>query len=69
MSRASTRKAAVQAADKPAGGLKVEPDALGPGLREWFGSLGDYPVRAGDSSRHEVGGVRAADGPASAMVR
>jgi len=46
MSRASTRKAAVEAADKPAGGLAVEPDALGPGLREWFGSLGDYPVRA-----------------------
>ena len=46
MSRASTRKAAVQAADKPVGGLKVEPDALGPGLREWFGSLGEYPVRA-----------------------
>ena len=46
MSRASTRKAAVQAADKPVGGLKVEPDALGPGLREWFGSLGDYPVKA-----------------------
>src|SRR5512140_2757465 len=34
MSRASTRKAAVQAADKPVGGLTVEPDALGPGLRE-----------------------------------
>ena len=46
MSRASTRKAAVQAADKPVGGLQVEPAALGPGLREWFGSLGDYPVRA-----------------------
>ena len=46
MSRASTRKAAVQAADKPAADLKVEPDALGPGLREWFGSLGDYPVKA-----------------------
>ena len=45
MSRASTRKAAVQAADKPVG-LKVEADALGPGLREWFGSLGDHPVRA-----------------------
>ena len=29
MSRASTRKAAVQAADKPIGGLTVEPDALG----------------------------------------
>ena len=46
MSRASTRKVAVQAADQPVGGLKVEPDALGPGLREWFGWLGRYPVRA-----------------------
>ena len=46
MSRASTRKAAVQAADKPVGGLTVEPDALGPGLREWFGSLGNYQVGA-----------------------
>ena len=46
MSRASTRKAAVQAADKPVGGLTVEPDALGPGLRDWFGRLGDCPVRA-----------------------
>ena len=46
MTRARTRKAAVQAANKPVGGLKVEPDALGPGLREWFGWLGRYPVRA-----------------------
>jgi hypothetical protein len=46
MSRASTREAAVGAAKKPAGGLKLEPDALGPGLREWFDSLGGYPVKA-----------------------
>jgi len=46
MSRASTRKAAVQAANKPAGGLTVEPDALGPGLREWFSWLGNCPIRA-----------------------
>ena len=46
MSRASTRKAAVQAADKPIGGLTVEPDAPGPGLRDWFGSLGHYPPKA-----------------------
>jgi Flavodoxin len=46
MSRASTRKAAVQASDKPASPLTVEPDALGPGLREWFGSLGRYPVKS-----------------------
>ena len=46
MTRAVTRKAAVEAADKPVGGLTVEPDALGPGLREWFDSLGSYPVKA-----------------------
>jgi hypothetical protein len=46
MTRAVTRKAAVEAADNPAGGLTVEPDALGSGLREWFGSLGHYPVKA-----------------------
>ena len=46
MSRAATREAAVKAADKPAGGLQVEPDAPGPGLRGWFGSLGHYPVKA-----------------------
>jgi len=45
MTRARTRQAAVRAADKPAGGLTVEPDALGPGLREWFGWLGRHPVR------------------------
>ena len=46
MSRAATRKAAVEAASKPVGGLTVEPNALGPGLRDWFGSLGRYPVKA-----------------------
>lgn len=46
MSRATTRKWAVQAANRPVGDLKVEPGALGPGLREWFGSLGRYPVKA-----------------------
>lgn len=46
MSRASTRKAADEAAIKPGSGLSVEPDALSPGLREWFDSLGRYPVKA-----------------------
>ena len=46
MTRESTRKAAVEAADKPASPLKLEPDAAGPGLREWFASLGHYPVKA-----------------------
>lgn len=46
MSRASSRKAAVQAASQPASPLEVEPDALGPGLRDWFASLGQYPAKA-----------------------
>jgi hypothetical protein len=46
MSRTVTRKGAVEAANKPVSDLKVEPGALGPGLRDWFGSLGRYPVKA-----------------------
>jgi hypothetical protein len=46
MSRAATRKAAVEAANKPASPPMVEPDALGPGLRDWFGSIGRYSVKA-----------------------
>jgi hypothetical protein len=46
MSRPATRKAAVEAADKPASPLTVEPDAPGPGLREWFGALGRCPAQA-----------------------
>src|SRR6185312_2274896 len=67
MSRAATRKAAVEAADKPASPLKLEPDALGPGLREWFASLGHYPVKgaAFDTRMH---GPAALTGRASKAV-
>lgn len=40
MSHAATRKSAQNAAFKPDTTLKVEPGASGPGLREWFASLG-----------------------------
>lgn len=46
MSRAATRKAADEAARKPGSGLTVEPGALGSGLREWFGALGEYQAKA-----------------------
>ncbi len=46
MSKASTRRTAARTAAQPASGVKLEPGALGPGLREWFGSLGRYPVKA-----------------------
>jgi flavorubredoxin len=40
MSRASTRKGAVQAAAKPGSRLTLVPGAEGAGLREWFAALG-----------------------------
>jgi hypothetical protein len=40
MARPSTRHAAAKAADQPAGGLIIEPDAQKTGLREWLDSLG-----------------------------
>lgn len=46
MSRAATRKAAVEAAARPVSPLRLEPGAPGPGLRDWFGTLGNYPARA-----------------------
>jgi len=39
MSRSVTRTAAVEAAQKPGNDLDLEPDAEGPGLREWFDDL------------------------------
>lgn len=46
MSRAATRQAAVKAAGKTASSLTVEPGAAGPGLREWFATLGQCHVKA-----------------------
>jgi hypothetical protein len=46
MSRVSTRKTAVRAARKPRKSLVTEPDAEGPGLREWFALLGQLDVKA-----------------------
>ncbi len=46
MSRPGTRKGAVEAAAKPDSRQQTEPDAMGPGLREWFGTLGRYPAKA-----------------------
>ena len=39
LSRASTRRAAAEAAAKPGSGLMLESGALGPGLREWLHDL------------------------------
>jgi flavodoxin-like protein len=46
MSRPSSRKAARDAARKPATTLTLEPGADGIGLREWFDSVGTVSCRA-----------------------
>jgi len=39
MTSSTSRKSAVEAADKPESTLHVDPDAAGPGLRDWFDAL------------------------------
>ncbi|MEX0664661.1 MAG: flavodoxin domain-containing protein [Acidimicrobiia bacterium] len=46
MSRASTREAAVDAAEKPESGLIMDPGADGDGVREWLDSIGRLDTRA-----------------------
>jgi len=46
MSRETTRKSAVDAARNSQGKISADPDADGPGLRDWFEKLGTVPGRA-----------------------
>lgn len=46
ISSESTRKAAIDAASKPGADLTIDPDAEGPGLREWFDALDRLATRA-----------------------
>jgi len=48
MSRARSRQAAVEAAHKDGSGLALEPHAQGPGLRDWFGTVGQ--IRGGGAA-------------------
>jgi hypothetical protein len=46
MSREATRKAAVEAAEKPGSGLELDESAAGPGVRDWLDSMGTLEVPA-----------------------
>jgi len=46
MTRESTRKAAVEAAEKADSDLVLDPDAEGEGLRDWFDDLGEFATHA-----------------------
>ena len=46
LSRAATRRGAAQEASKPGSGLTMDPGAKGPGLRDWFATLGRVDAAA-----------------------
>lgn len=46
MSRPSTRQSAVESAHKPNAELELDPDAEGPGIRDWFESFDGFEGRA-----------------------
>ena len=46
MSSAMSRKGAVEDAAKPEKGLELDPDAEGPGLRDWFDAAATLPPMA-----------------------
>ena len=48
MSGARSRQAAAEAAHKDGSGLTLEPHAQGPGLRDWFGTVGQ--IRGGGAA-------------------
>jgi hypothetical protein len=62
MSREATRKAAAEAADKPASPLNLEPDAGGPRAARVVRLAGPLPGQSG-RLRHPDACARRADGP------
>jgi hypothetical protein len=73
MSRDKTRKAAIDQARESAGEVDADPDAGGPGLREWFDTLGNVQASAAAfDTRFEAPAVltgRASKGIARELVR
>lgn len=58
MSHESTRSSAVEIAHKPDAEVELDPDAPGPGLREWFDSLGEvHTAAAAFDTRFEMAAV------------
>ena len=73
LSRASTRASAAEMADKPGADLELDADAEGPGLREWFGSVGRLEAKAAAFDTRVAGPVlvtgRASKGIAKRLAR
>jgi hypothetical protein len=68
MTRTSTRKGAVDAVTKPGSDLALDPDAAGPGIREWLGSLGKVRGTQAAAFDTRVNGPEMFTGRASAGI-
>lgn len=68
LSRSSTRRSAADAAMKPDSGLVLEPDATGPGMREWLAAERRLPARVAvfDTRMHAPMGL---SGSAARRIR
>lgn len=68
LSRASTRRSAADATVKPHSGLVLEPDATGPGMREWLAAERRLPGRVAvfDTRMHAPMGL---SGSAARRIR
>ena len=67
LSSPASRRMAAQAAAKPASGLSLDPDARGPGLRDWLKGLDGGPALAAAFDTR-LTGVPAFTGHASARI-
>jgi hypothetical protein len=65
MSSKTTRQGAVADAAKPERHLTLDPDAEGPGLRDWFGAVGGLPSKAAAFDTRMAGPPPAITGRAS----
>ena len=67
LSTRSTRRMAAQAAAKDGSGLRMDPDAGGPGMRDWLGNLGHWNGLAAAFDTR-INGVPAFTGRASRRI-
>jgi hypothetical protein len=68
MTRTSTRKGAVEQAAKPDSAVTLDPDAQGPGMRDWLGTLGDRRGKLGAAFDTRVNGPAFLTGRASGGI-
>jgi hypothetical protein len=69
LSTASSRELAVKSAAKTGSGLMLEPQAAGPGLRDWLGTLEGRPAALAAAFDTRLAGIPALTGRASHGIR